>query len=161
MAREGGLLVGPRRVACCLRFACGWRRLLSLAYRRGFACGWPTGRCPLRWFRSWVLCRKREPIEAALPNHALATDVSLASLRAIRSPRPVTSPKIAVDLDATLEQAILYGLAQTDAGVDDVESELQAAVLFFGARMQADRADRGANCRSTPSALGAAAWRQQ
>src|SRR6187401_1670638 len=65
----------------------------------------------------------------------MSPPMSSASLRAIGSPRPVTSPR--------LEQAILYGLAQTDAGVDDVESELQAAVLFFGARMQADRADRG------------------
>jgi hypothetical protein len=93
-----------------------------------------------------VLCRKREPIEAALPNHALATDVAaheLGELARDRKPEAGDLAEIAVDLDARLEQAILYGLAQTDAGVDDVESELQAAVLFFGARMQADRADRG------------------
>src|SRR5262245_35821629 len=103
MAREGGLLRGPRRVACCLRFACGWR-LLSLAYRCGFACGWPTGRCPLRWFRSRVLCRKREPIEAAHALQPMSPFMSLASLRAIGSPRPVTSPRFAVDLDARLEE---------------------------------------------------------
>jgi len=91
-----------------------------------------------------VLCRKREPIEAALANHALATDVAAHELGELARDRKAGDlAEIAVDLDARLEQAILYGLAQTDAGVDDVESELQAAVFFFGARMQSDRADRG------------------
>ena len=90
-----------------------------------------------------MLCRKREPIEAAHALQPMSPLMSLASLRAIGSPRPVTLPRFAVDLDARLEEAILDGLAQTDAAVDDVESEFQAAVLFFGARMQADLADRG------------------
>ena len=91
-----------------------------------------------------MLCRKREPIEAALANHALATDVAAHELGELARDRKAGDlAEIAVDLDARLEQAILYGLAQTDAGVDDVESELQAAVFFFGARMQSDRADRG------------------
>jgi len=69
--------------------------------------------------------------------------MSSASLRAIGSPRPVA--EIAVDLDARLEQAILYGLAQTDSGVDDVESELQAAVLFL-ALANRSRARRSRAC---------------
>src|SRR4029079_18445077 len=85
-----------------------------------------------------------EPIEAALANHALATDVAAHELGEVARDRKAGDlAEIAVDLDARLEQAILYGLAQTDAGVDDVESELQAAVFFFGARMQSDRGDRG------------------
>jgi hypothetical protein len=68
-----------------------------------------------------VLCRKREPIEAALANHALATDVAAHELGELARDRKAGDlAEIAVDLDARLEQAILYGLAQTDAGVDDV-----------------------------------------
>src|SRR4029450_1392245 len=90
-------------------------------------------------------CRKREPIEAALPDHALAANVAaheLGELARDRKPEARDLAEIAVDLDARLEQAILYGLAQTDAGIDDVESELQATGLFCGARMQAHGADR-------------------
>src|SRR5262249_6874937 len=88
-----------------------------------------------------VLGRKREPIEAALPDHALAADIAAHQLGELaRDGKPETShfAEIGVDLDARLKQTILHGFAQANAGVDDVESELEAAIVLRSAGVQSD-----------------------
>jgi len=111
------------RFVCSERFAggCGFARQWCLALR--------------------LLGRKREPIEAALPDHALAADIAAhqpGELPRDGKPEPSDFAEIGVDLDARLEQAILHGFAQAHACVDDVESELEAAIVLRRAGVQAD-----------------------
>ena len=93
--------------------------------------------------------RQREPIEAALPDHALAADLAAHQRRELprdRQPEPGAAHLAcrAVDLERRgWNSRSCTVLAQADAGVGHVEAQHEPAVDFAGARMQAHRAFRG------------------
>ena len=88
--------------------------------------------------------QNRLPWPGAL-SQPISPPISSTSRRAMERPSPVPPYwlRVVVGLNVRLKQPLLLKLAEADAGIGDVEAQLEPAVGLAGIGVQAHRAARG------------------